>query len=392
MEKKPISVSTLAGYIKRIFDAESLLYNIDVIGEVSSYSISNGNAFFVIKDEEAILNCVLFQANSCYRPQIGDKVIVTGTPRYYVKGGKLNFNAISIKPFGEGDLYKRFIELKNRLEKEGLFAVEHKKPMPKKVDRIGVVTSETGAVIHDIINIISRRSSSQDIVLYPIKVQGVGAEYEIANGIDFFSQYDNVDAVIIARGGGSDEDLQNFNTEIVVRAVYNCNKFIISAVGHETDYTLCDYASDLRAPTPSAAAELLTKDRGDRKGALTLLMQNITTAMQNKVLLKNMELSGIYDRLLNVTQIYIKSKQNEIDTIGAKLKQCNPNVILQLGYAKVSLSSDGTVVDSAKQLKSGQLIDVYFSDGKIKAEVKDGKWYGLWEKYRNIEWNYWKAI
>ncbi len=371
MERKPISVSTLANYIKRIFDAESLLYNIDIVGEISSYSISNGNAFFTLKDEDAILNCVLFGANGQYKPKMGDKVIVTGTPKYYVKGGKLNFNATNIKPFGEGDLYKRFIELKNRLEKEGLFSAEHKKAMPKKLDRIGVVTSETGAVIHDIINIISRRSSAQDIVLYPIKVQGIGAEFEIAKGIDFFSQYDNVDAVIVARGGGSDEDLQNFNTEIVVRAVYNCKKFIISAVGHETDFTLCDYASDLRAPTPSVAAELLTKDRSDRKGELNLLMQNIMVTIQNKMLVKSLELSGIYDKLSSTMQTFIENKSVEIKTLETKLKQCNPNSILKLGFAKVALN--GEIISSAQCLKTGDIIDVYFADGKVKAEVKEGE-------------------
>lgn len=368
MERQPISVSLLANYIKRIFDAESLLYNIDVIGEISSYGISNGNAFFVIKDENALLNCVLFGASQFFVPKIGDKVIVTGTPKYYVKGGKLNFNAVNIKPFGEGDLYKRFIELKNKLEKEGLFDVAHKKPMPKKIDRIGVVTSATGAVIHDIINIVTRRNSAQDIVLFPIKVQGIGSEVEIAKGIDFFSNYPNVDAIIVGRGGGSDEDLQNFNTEIVVRSIYNCKKFVVSAVGHETDFTLCDYAADLRAPTPSAAAELLTKDRGNRKEALELLMQNINTTMQSRFLLKKSELTNLYQRLNTAMQTFMDVKKQEFDHISIKLKNCNPTAILKLGYAKVEF--DGQSVDSAKQLNNGQILDVYFADGKIKAEVK----------------------
>ena len=367
MERQPISVSMLSNYIKRIFEAETLLYNIDVIGEVSSFSISGGNAFFVIKDNDAILNCVLFGLNSAYVPKIGDKVIVTGTPRYYAKGGKLNFNATEVKPFGEGDLHKRFLELKNKLEKEGLFDIAHKKQMPPKIDRIGVVTSETGAVIHDIINIVTRRSSNQDIVLYPIKVQGIGADVEIAKAIDFFSIYDKVDAVIVARGGGSEEDLLNFNSEIVARAIYNCNKFIISAVGHETDYTLCDYVADLRAPTPSAAAELLTKDRADRKSILKLLMNNISTAMQSICNSKIMDFSVISNNIDSDMQNFLTKKQTEITLLNTKLQNSNPTAILKLGYAKIE--HDGKNITSSKDVNIDEQLDINFVDGKIKAVV-----------------------
>ena len=268
IQRQPISVSTLSNYIKQIFDAESMLFDLDVIGEISSFVISGKNAFFTIKDEESILNCVLFNVYLFDKPNIGDKVIVHGSPKYYVKGGKLNFNAISIKPFGEGEIYKRFLELKNKLEKEGLFDVEHKKHIPTKIDRIGVITSETGAAIHDIINVVNRRNANQDIVLFPIKVQGIGADIEIANAVKFFSEYNDIDAIIVGRGGGSEEDLQNFNSEIVARAIYDCKKFVLSAVGHETNFTICDFVADLRAPTPTAAAELLTKDCGERKREL----------------------------------------------------------------------------------------------------------------------------
>ena len=372
MERTPISVSMLSNYIKQIFDAESLLYNIDVVGEISSFGITGGNAFFVIKDENAILNCVWFGADKKFN--IGDKVIVTGTPKYYVKGGKLNFNAVNIKIFGEGDLHKRFLELKQKLENEGLFDPLHKKPMPRKIDRIGVVTSETGAVIHDIINVVSRRNSNQDIVLFPIKVQGIGAEVEIARAIDFFSSYDKVDAIIVGRGGGSEEDLQNFNTEIVVRAIYNCKKFVISAVGHETDYTLCDFASDLRAPTPSAAAELLTKDRGERKQNLELLMKNITNFVNFKFSEQKLKLSAICDNLNSTMQTMMDKKNQEINNILLKMESVNPLTILKLGYAKVE--SYDEQIDSVKQLSGGQKIKVHFADGSVKATV-DEEWF-LW--------------
>ncbi len=367
MERQPISVSMLSNYIKKIFDAEILLYNIDVIGEVSSFSVSGGNAFFVIKDNDAILNCVLFGLDRSYVPKIGDKVIVTGTPRYYAKGGKLNFNATIVKPFGEGDLHKRFLELKNKLEKEGLFDIAHKKQMPQKIDRIGVVTSETGAVIHDIINIVNRRSSMQDIVLYPIKVQGIGADIEIAKAIDFFSNYDKVDAIIVGRGGGSEEDLLNFNSEVVARAVYNCNKFVISAVGHETDYTLCDYVADLRAPTPSAAAELLTKDRADRKNVLKLLMNNINGIIKNLCDTKKAEFLGILYQINSTIQNFMTKKDAEIVMLNQKLKNCNPTSILKLGYAKIE--SDGKKIESSKNLQIGKNLQIYFADGEVDAVV-----------------------
>ena len=371
MERQPISVSNLAEYIKRIFDAETLLYNIEVIGEISSFGLSNGNAFFTIKDDKALLNCVLFGICGGYQPKVGEKVVVMGTPKYYVKGGKLNFNAISIKPFGEGDIFKRFLELKNRLEKEGLFDVAHKKTMPSKIERIGVVTSETGAVIHDIINIARRRNASQDIVLYPIKVQGIGADKEIAKGIDFFSNYANVDAVIVGRGGGSDEDLQCFNSEIVARAVYNCKKFIVSAVGHETDTTLCDYSADLRAPTPSAAAELLTRDRSDQKSKLKLLMQNIQNGMQYKLVSSSNNLHALMDNINNEMQNYLFKKQKQFDLLGEMLKNCNPKAILNKGYAKIE--SNGQSVTSANRLSVGQDVNIYFADGMAIAGVKEVK-------------------
>ena len=370
MERQPISVSLLAEYIKRIFDSESLLYNIDVIGEVSSFSISGGNAFFSIKDENALMNCVLFGIKN-YIPKIGEKVIVTGTPRYYVKGGKMNFNATSIKSFGEGDIYKRFLELKNRLEKEGLYDTSHKKPMPEKIERIGVVTSETGAVIHDIINVVTRRNAAQDIVLFPIKVQGIGADIEIANAIKFFSNYEDIDAVVVCRGGGSDEDLQNFNSEIVARAVYDCKKFIVSAVGHETDYTICDFVADLRAPTPSAAAELLTKDRSDRKTTLKLLMQNISSAMQHRIFETESKIGAIYQRLAGVMQNFMTQKAYELQNIGEKLKNINPKNILNLGYAKIE--RDGKPIDLVSMLNQDDEVSINFADGSAVANIKEVK-------------------
>ena len=373
MQSRVITVSVLANYLKNIIDAEALLCNIDIIGEIANWSYSGKNVFFTLKDEGAILNCTLFGYENFIIPKIGDKVIVTGTPKYYVKGGKLNFNVSNIKLFGEGEIYKRFLELKNKLEKEGLFDITHKKPMPEKINRIGVVTSETGAVIHDILNVASRRNSAQDIVLYPIKVQGIGADIEIAKAVKYFSDYENVDAIIVGRGGGSEEDLQNFNSEIVARTIYDCKKFVVSAVGHETDYTICDYVADLRAPTPSAAAELLTKDGGERKTQLLLYMKNIMDLVKHNVSLHSTELSNIYFNLSkNINNIVSKTEQN-LELIKIKLNKLDPQSILNLGYAKVEI--DNKNIDSIKKVNVNSNVQVYLKDGKFSGvitEVKNG--------------------
>ena len=345
-----------------------MLFDLDVIGEVSSYGISGQNAFFTIKDETSLLNCVLFNAYMFPKPNIGDKVIVHGSPKYYVKGGKLNFNAVSIQPFGEGDIYKRFLELKDKLEKEGLFDISHKKPIPAKIDRIGVVTSETGAVIHDIINVVTRRNAAQDIVLFPIKVQGIGADMEIANALNFFSDYDEIDAVIVGRGGGSEEDLLNFNSEIVARAVYNCKKFVLSAVGHETNYTLCDFAADLRAPTPSAAAELLTKDGGERKRQLDLMFDSIYSKTTNKINLQQVTLDYCIEKIDDKISELIKAKSIKLEMIKQAIEKLNPTKILEKGYAKIE--KNGKSISGLKDLKADDEIDLYFVDGKAQAKLK----------------------
>ncbi|MBO7527614.1 MAG: exodeoxyribonuclease VII large subunit, partial [Clostridia bacterium] len=259
MSFKPISVSQLNGYIRQIFDAEELLHGISVYGEISGWSYTRGTAYFTLKDEGGALSCVCFDIKENEHFKDGDSVMVIGSAKYYAKGGKLNFNVVKIEPYGESILYKKFLELKNKLEELGYFNPDNKKPIPKNIARIGVVTSAEGAVIQDIINVRTRRNPNIDIVLYPAKVQGINAEKEIAEGIKFLDQW-NVDAIVVARGGGSMEDLMPFNTIEVADAIHDCNKFILSAVGHETDFTICDFCSDLRAPTPSAAAELLCSD------------------------------------------------------------------------------------------------------------------------------------
>ena len=386
MSEQYLSVGQVNNYIKNIFEAEVMLQNICVFGEVSSYKISNNIAYFNLTDETGLLPCVLFNASRFDTPNIGDVILAVGSVSYYAKGGKLSFNANHIAPYGKGLLYEKFLKLKNELEAKGYFDSSRKKPLPERVKRIGVVTSSTGAVIQDIINVTTRRNRTVDIVLYPVKVQGIGAELDIANGINFFSEYDKVDVVIVARGGGSMEDLQPFNTEIVATATYNCKKPIVSAVGHETDFTIIDFVADLRAPTPSAAAECVVNNLSDDYNLVEgyfdfcydKLQQKIKSIKQNlevasnsiyynskNKLIKNCNI--VESLILNLNHL-INLKQtnfeNNLNLLTNKLNSLNPKFPLEKGYVKVEFN--GKVVKSNKDVKENNLYDLIFIDGKSK--------------------------
>jgi len=389
-----LTVSQLSQYLKSIFEAEIMLQNICVFGEISSYSISNGIAYFNIKDENSLLPCVLFNANNFTSPKIGDQVLVYGSMNYYIKGGKLSFNAYKIEQYGKGLLYEKFLELKNKLEKLGYFDIEHKKPLPERVKRIGVVTSSTGAVIQDIIDVTTRRNNSVDIVIYPVKVQGVGAEIEISKAIDFFSDYDKIDVVIVARGGGSLEDLSPFNTEIVATATYNCKKPIVSAVGHETDYTIIDFVSDLRAPTPSAAAELVVNKKSDDldilKNMYLKMLKHIKNMMNTHYLTLEKSHKLLYNNLtnkINTTKSLldkckiniinsINNKVNhsnyQLDNLNTKLIEKDPLKLINKGYVKV-YNNNNNVIKSIKDLNVNNELKIELIDGYALSQITELK-------------------
>ena len=254
------TVSQANQYIKNMFNQDFLLNNISVRGEVSNCKYhSSGHIYFSIKDRNGLLSCVMFAGKKRgldFKMEEGNKVIVSGNINVYERDGKYQLYADKIEKEGTGDLYKRFIELKNELEEMGMFSDEYKKEIPKYSMNVGIVTASTGAAIQDIINISKRRNPYIKLVLYPAKVQGDGAADTIVNGIRCLDSK-NLDVIIVGRGGGSIEDLWAFNEEKVARAIFECNTPVISAVGHETDYTIADYVADMRAPTPSAAAELV---------------------------------------------------------------------------------------------------------------------------------------
>ena len=392
-----ISVTKYNNYIKQIFDAEELLHNISIVGEVFGVSFSRQVLYFSLKDDKSSISCVCFFPQFSSLLKEGDSVVITGSPNYYQKSGKLNFNVIDVKPSGQGLNYLKFLEMKEKLEKEGLFDVSHKKPIPKDIKRIGVITSKEGAVIRDIINVTRRRNKSVDIVLFPVKVQGNGAEEEIAYAIEKFSDYENIDVIIVARGGGSLEDLWAFNTEIVARAVYNSRKPVVSAVGHETDFTIIDFVSDLRAPTPSAAAEILTEDVKNKLTYLKHLMGNFKTSLNHYYQTSNFSLDRnidefnlVVNRIENLNRNrfnktiynfekslseYVKDSIFNLSLLENGLNKLSPIEVLKRGYAKIEQS--GKVVDKACNLVLSSEIEINFSDGKVFAnpiKKEDEKW------------------
>lgn len=384
-----LQVSQISKIIKDIIDHEFVLENKKIAGEISSFSVTRGTAYFVIKDSESMLSCVMFNCKQEFN--IGDNVVVTGSIKYYPKGGKLTLNAIAIEALGLGDLHQQFLMMKEKLEKEGLFDIAHKKPIPSYIKRIGVVTSKTGAVIQDIINVRTRRNPNLDIVLYDAQVQGMYAKQQLIDGINFFSNYKQIDCIIVARGGGSLEDLQPFNEEELARVVYNCNKPIISAVGHETDFTIIDFVADLRAPTPSAAAELVAYDCMEAKNTVEYFTKRLNNSIQNTIINNQMYLkdclttidSLVKDRIENCRD-YIKSKSMSIEhnidntlrhlthklTMNINLlDNLNPAKLLSKGYAVVKFKDN--YINDFNDINIDDSIQIENTDTKLNCIVKD---------------------
>lgn len=384
-----LQVSQINKMIKDIIDNEFVLENKRIAGEISSFSVTRNTAYFVIKDSESMLSCVMFNCGQNFN--IGDNVIVDGSIKYYTKGGKLSLTATKIELAGQGELYQQFLAMKDKLEKEGLFEQSHKKPIPSFIKRVGVVTSRTGAVIQDIINVRTRRNPGLDIVLYDSQVQGTFAKKQIVEGVNFFSNYDNIDVVIVARGGGSLEDLQPFNEEEVARAVYACQKPIISAVGHETDFTICDFVADLRVPTPSAAAELVAFDVKEAKNTVGFYQKRMSNSIENAIInnqmwlkdtLQTIELS-IKDNIVEYKN-YVKDCKNSIQNLIEKriddtihsvcvniktLDNLNPARVLFNGYSVVSF--DNHYVRDFTNIQINDNIEVINSTEKLKCKVVD---------------------
>ena len=395
MKSTVLSVTQLNTYLKSIIDGDSLLRSLYVVGEISNFTnhYRTGHFYLTLKDENCAVKAVMFASANRrlkFMPENGMKVIVRGRVSVFERDGQYQLYIDDMQPDGLGALNLAFEQLKNRLAQEGLFDERFKKPIPYRCTRIGVVTSATGAVIQDIRNVISRRYPLAEIILAPVQVQGASAAPQIADAIERFNSGDYADVLIVGRGGGSLEDLWAFNEEIVARAVFKSRVPIISAVGHETDFTICDFVADLRAPTPSAAAELAVPDiREDIAFVQTVVYECEATLLQ-RVNDEKERLEMIKERLrYRSPSMLIDQKIQTVDTLmtsallsvqrkldsetarlsstAARLDALSPLKVMARGYSIVT--KDEKVVASSKALKKGDRITVGFSDGERKCEV-----------------------
>ena len=394
MTINPISVTQLNKYIKQKIDGDEVLNNVLVKGEISNYKHHyTGHLYFTLKDENSLIKCIMFKSyaeNLKFEPKDGMKVTLFGSVSVFERDGVYQIYAKAMQEDGLGSLYKAYEELKARLEKEGLFEQSHKKKIPLMPKCIGVLTSNTGAVIRDIINVSTRRNPNVYIKLFPVPVQGAGAAEKIADAIKTMNKEKLADVIIVARGGGSLEDLWPFNEEIVARAIYDSDLPIISAVGHETDFTIADFVADLRAPTPSAAAELAVPNIADVTLKLEQYNNRFKLALKKKVEFMRLR----YEKCMNsrvfkeplqkvnekyilidmkiksmqssITNIYNKKKTDMVKHI-SKLDALSPLKTLSRGYSIIQI--DGKVIKSVNELKKDDELDLRLVDGEAKAKV-----------------------
>ena len=389
-----LTVSQLNEYVRRMFQMDPMLRAIELKGEISNLKFhQSGALFFTMKDENASISCVMYSGDVDglqAMPFEGMRAVASGSVALYVRGGQCQFVVKRMRAQGVGVLYERLQMLKEKLGREGLFEPERKRALPPYPDTIGVVSSPTGAVIHDILNVSLRRNPDAHILLCPVRVQGIGADEEVVEAIHLLERLEHVSVIIVARGGGSMEDLWTFNEERVVRAVAMCKKPIVSAVGHETDVTLCDLAADLRAPTPSAAAECVVPVRDEMLNKIEIMRRqmqesarNAVAERQNALKLAQIKLSANHpsltirrqeeqlaqrmDALLRAAERQIQNRQTRLETQTAALELLSPYAALKRGYAIVQ--NAGHAISKAGGLCVGDEVTVRFADGVIHAEV-----------------------
>ena len=395
MEYNPITVTDLNKYIKSKIDSDEMLNNVLVKGEISNFKNHyTGHMYFTLKDENSLIKCVMFKTYTThlsFMPKDGMKVIILGSVSVFERDGVYQVYAKAMKQDGLGSLYEAYEKLKAKLSGEGLFDESHKKKIPFMPKTIGVLTSNTGAVIRDIINVSTRRNPNVHIRLYPVPVQGAGAAEKIAEGIEFMNKNNLADVLIIGRGGGSLEDLWPFNEEIVARAIYNSKIPIISAVGHETDFTIADFVADLRAPTPSAAAELAVANIDDVKSTLFLYNTRYKNALKKKLQLMRLSYEKCMARqafknptqkineqymvidmkvkaMQNKIQLKLKEERTKFIKQVSKLDTLSPLKTLARGYSIVTDSSN-KIIKSVKDLKEDKNINIRLADGEKQAKV-----------------------
>lgn len=395
--EKIFTVSSITHHIQKLFSSDPLLHNVTIMGEISNYiNHSSGHMYFVLKDEQAQIRCVMFRGSALgldFTPVDGDSVRAKGEVRVYEKRGEYQFYVAQMYEAGKGVLFAAFEALKEKLRAEGLFRTEIKKTLPGIPHKIAVITSPTGAAIRDIISITLRRFSNIHIVVVPALVQGEGAGQQIAENIDFLNEaLPELDFIIIGRGGGSIEELWAFNEEILARAVYASKIPIVSAVGHETDFTISDFVADLRAPTPSGAAEMTIPEKGSLIKNIRLLGEKLNRIIfhifdlkeqryfsmaenlkyqspKNKVMQHLQTVDDLNNRLrLNIKHLF-NNYENRLNSFRDKFASLNPKSVLDRGYSICLKIPERVVIKNIKQVEKDNKIEVIVRDGSISANV-----------------------
>ena len=396
MEQTVLTVTQVNEFVKALIESAPTLKRVAIRGEISNFTnhVKTGHFYFSLKDEGGVLRCIMFRNAAQglpFTPENGMKVILYGRISAYVRDGQYQMYAERMEPDGVGALYIAYEQLKRRLEAQGLFSQEHKKPLPKIPRAIGIITAPTGAAVHDMIHVTGRRFPYAKLILFPSLVQGDGAVPQLIEGLEYFNREKNVDVIIIGRGGGSMEELWAFNSEALAHAVYESQIPVISAVGHETDFTICDFVADRRAPTPSAAAEIavpataelqekfyhiidrMAKDTANRlhlhrTRVHSLAQSRALTAPQNLIEDRRMLTVHAEERLATALQLRVKDARNAFVGVTAKLDALNPLSVLSRGYGAVFDKTE-RVVRSVKQIAVGDDVTLRLSDGRVRATV-----------------------
>ncbi|MDR3178516.1 MAG: exodeoxyribonuclease VII large subunit [Oscillospiraceae bacterium] len=398
MKPAILSVSSLNYYVKSLFEGNEYLQNVLVEGEISNFKnhYASGHFYFSLKDENSVIKCVMFSSftkNLQFAPTDGVSVLIRGRVSIYAQTGQYQLYVEDMNPEGIGSLNFAFEQLKKKLQKEGLFDITKKKSIPNFPEKIGVLTSRSGSVLYDILQVLERRFVLPEIIFYPILVQGKNAAKLISSVLYKISKEDNLDVVIIARGGGSLEELWSFNEEVLARAIFNCKIPVISAIGHETDFTICDFVSDLRAPTPSAAAELVSKNQKEILSNLenfSFIFYNfIINLIENKkqqlkyltsfniyflqsLQQRYLSLDSLYQEIKEVFSRKISKTKEKLTQIASKIDVLSPFKILKMGYT-ISRNQFNKVIKSIKDVNVGGDIFVKMIDGEVICNVSSKK-------------------
>ncbi len=393
-----LTVAQLNAYIKQMIDSNDLLSNVWIKGEISNFTnhYKTGHFYFTIKDPDSLIRAVMFKSAASklkFLPENGMKILARGRVSAFVRDGQYQIYVEAMEPDGVGSLYIAFEQLKRKLEAEGLFSPARKKPLPKIPTRVGIITSPTGAAVRDMINVTKRRFPYAALTLFPSLVQGADAPAQLIAGVNYFNAHKSVDVIIIGRGGGSIEDLWAFNDEALARAVAASEIPVISAVGHETDFTICDFAADMRAPTPSAAAEIavpdtaelkrkignivghmelsLTKRIGSSREQLSMLAKSrALTSPKNFIDDKRMALLSLSGALEAQMKLSVTNKRTQFAALTASLEALNPMSVISRGYSAV-FDGEGKLIKSTAQIKSGDRFTFRTTDGRVVGEAID---------------------